>query len=278
MSSTYTINWLLNMSVDISVLLVFVLVIRKPVARLFRATPAYALWLLPALGIFMPEIKLPSQSMELPSTIVTTYSSIKQTILIEPVTNSQQSINWGAYILVAWILIGVLWFVFQLLSYRHSYRTALANSKPASTEIHKCVSAIVQEINLSTLPHFRTCLEGGVPMVLGLRKPMIILPENIEVDFTNDELDMILAHEMMHIKRADLWVGFVVLMYRAVNWPNPLLHFSVNIFRGDQEAACDASVLKSISTKMPNKMSADGTTKQTYLNALLKTVKINGGI
>ncbi len=274
MNSANIISWALGMSVDISVLLIFVLVVRKPVAKYFGARAGYVLWLLPLLGLFMPDIKLAPKIVEMPTTIITSYTSLKQEVVIAPLTQAQHSpdwtLNWGIYALALWLGISLVWLVFQLIAYGHSYRRALAHSKPVHADLYTRATLLADDIKLNRAPHIRICLEAGSPMVLGLVRPLIVLPEKFEVDFTRGEQDMVLAHEMMHIKRKDLWVGLVVLIYRAVNWPNPLVHFAAHKFRGDQEAACDASVLKL--------RSDDGKAQTIYLRALVKTAKTSEGV
>jgi len=263
MSNANVINWLVHTSIDVSVLIVFVLLARRPIARIFGSTPTYLLWALPALALVMPEIKITAKAMGIPAQVLSTYAQLKQSSVFEPAAANTQGINWDSFIVVAWLCIAALWLVFQILAYRASYQKALLSSKRASEELLAQAERTAQKIKLRKLPRLRICARGGSPMVLGLLRPMVILPAGFETDFAATERNMILAHEMMHIKRRDLWVGFGMLLFRALQWPNPLVHIAAHSFRNDQEAACDASVLKTTHA------SADA--QQTYLRALVKT-------
>ena len=263
MSNATLINWLVHTSIDVSVLIVFVLLARRPIARLFGSMPTYFLWALPALALVMPEIKISAKVMEMPTQVLTTYTQLKQSAVFESTTASAQGINWGVYVMGVWLGIAALWLVFQILVYRASYHKALIESKPAGEALQEQASKVTKSIKLNKLPRLRVCAQGGAPMVLGLLKPMVILPAGFEADFVAAERRMILAHEMMHIKRRDLWAGFGALVFRALQWPNPLVHIAAHSFRNDQEAACDASVLKS--------EHANDKAQQTYLRALIKT-------
>ena len=98
------------------------------------------------------------------------------------------------------------------------------------------------------------------PFVLGIIKPKIYLPFNI------DEQDMshVIAHERAHIKRKDyLWkpIGFLLL---TLHWFNPLMWIGYILLCRDIELACDQKVIN----ELTNEQKAD------YSQALL-TCSVN---
>ena len=54
------IDWLFDTFVWTAALIALVLVLRRPVARYFGPTTAYALWTLPAMRLLLPAIELPA--------------------------------------------------------------------------------------------------------------------------------------------------------------------------------------------------------------------------
>ncbi len=52
--------WLADTMIWTGVLIALVLVLRRPVSRVFGAQAAYALWLLPFLRLILPPITLPA--------------------------------------------------------------------------------------------------------------------------------------------------------------------------------------------------------------------------
>ena len=84
----------------------------------------------------------------------------------------------------------------------------------------------------------RLCDEIETPFVLGVLRPRIYLPSDL------DEMQAIyvLAHERAHIARRDHWwkpLGWVLL---SVYWFHPLIWFSYILFCRDLELACDERV------------------------------------
>lgn len=80
------------------------------------------------------------------------------------------------------------------------------------------------------------------PFILGLLKPRIYLPSDLD----SDTRAMVLAHENAHLKRLDhLWkpLGFVIL---SIHWFNPILWLAYRSFCRDIELACDERVIRGL--------------------------------
>ncbi len=78
------------------------------------------------------------------------------------------------------------------------------------------------------------------PFVLGLIKPKIYLPFQIQAT----DMDLVIAHEQVHIKRLDHWwkpVGFLLL---TLHWFNPLMWLGYVLLCRDIELACDEKVIE----------------------------------
>ena len=265
------INAFIEGAIEVSVLLGLVLLLRKPVAKLFGSNAAYTLWLLPALGLLLPRIDIGQGTMNLPVEIVTSYTNIADKAVIMPlaVSVADAPLRMPFYLFYGWIIIGLLWLGFQLFSYRHYYQQSKLCSRDSEGELRELAKGVASEIGLRKVPKMRICVNGGEPSVMGLLRPMIVLPQDFVDGYSRAEQRLVLAHEMMHIKRRDLWAGFGALLFRAFNWPNPLVHIAAHYFRADQEAACDSSVLKIM----------NGTqTRTDYMKTVVKTAKPCTGV
>ena len=82
------------------------------------------------------------------------------------------------------------------------------------------------------------------PFVLGIVKPKIYLPFNID----NQDLEHVIAHENAHIQRKDhLWKPFGFLLL-TLHWFNPLMWLGYVLLCRDIELACDEKVIKELNT------------------------------
>lgn len=245
------VSWGLETGLSLTILIALVLIIRKPFARKFGARAAYALWALPALRLFMPAITLPILKPELPG-ITPTINYMGVDMLSLAANSAAQAAptktNFAMIAITLWISIAIGWLIWQL-TWQHTYfRKLEANSRDiCELKAGLCNSGIDQAMNklgFKSAPHIRISNDNSGPLVTGLLRPMIILPANFETQFTPLQQHLALLHEMAHICRKDLWAAFAVILCRALFWPNPLIHYAARKFRNDQEAACDASVLR----------------------------------
>ncbi len=93
---------------------------------------------------------------------------------------------------------------------------------------------IHKRVGLYSLKKIRT------PMLIGLWRPRVLLPAE---QYSQDELNFILTHELSHCKNNDLafkWAGEIV---RCIHWFNPLVYFVADSIGRDSELCCDERVV-----------------------------------
>lgn len=82
------------------------------------------------------------------------------------------------------------------------------------------------------------------PVLVGLLKPTILLPAS---DNLNIDLSMVMHHELIHLKRRDLWVKILLLGAGAIHWFNPFMYFLRKDIHLWSELSCDEVVVKDMS-------------------------------
>lgn len=99
------------------------------------------------------------------------------------------------------------------------------------------------------------------PGVYGIIKPKIILPTS----YKEKDIDLILLHEKVHIRRCDnLWRVLALLVVSA-HWFNPLCWIFLKSFLTDIELSCDECVLVKLG----------GSRAKEYANSLLESKESN---
>src|SRR5687768_17856244 len=64
-----------------------------------------------------------------------------------------------------------------------------------------------QRIGLKVVPAIAWCQRAAVPLVVGIVRPVILLPTAVASGLAPDQLESLLAHELAHLKRLDLAVN-----------------------------------------------------------------------
>jgi TonB family protein len=81
------------------------------------------------------------------------------------------------------------------------------------------------------------------PSLFGFFRPRVLLPADLTGHIPLDELRYIFLHELAHLKRGDIWTGWVIAFLQSLHWFNPLVWWGFIRMRADRELACDALVL-----------------------------------
>jgi beta-lactamase regulating signal transducer with metallopeptidase domain len=81
------------------------------------------------------------------------------------------------------------------------------------------------------------------PCLFGFLRPRLLLPTGFTRDFSLDELRFVFLHELGHIKRRDIPLGWLTAWLQIVHWFNPLVWLAFWRMRMDRELACDAMAL-----------------------------------
>lgn len=84
---------------------------------------------------------------------------------------------------------------------------------------------------------------GLEPGVLGIRKPLLLLPDGIVDHLTPGQLQAILAHELCHVRRRDNLAAAVHMLVEALFWFHPVVWWIQARLVEERERACDEEVL-----------------------------------
>jgi beta-lactamase regulating signal transducer with metallopeptidase domain len=220
-------SWLAETFVTLTLLLLLVLAVRGPVARIFGAGWAYALWAVPALRLLLPPLPQLSTDIALPAAVV----NIPATVVggAAPLPVEAGSGQWLPLILAVWAGGAVIFLVLQWLSYRAFVLRLERNARPARPPRQAGIEALVSDT-----------VDG--PLAMGLLHPRIVLPADFNRRYSADERRLALAHEITHHRRGDIWWNLAATLVLALNWFNPVAWIAYRAFRADQELACDAAV------------------------------------
>lgn len=81
------------------------------------------------------------------------------------------------------------------------------------------------------------------PVVYGIANARIIIPALFAGDRYGKELEYVIAHELVHIKRYDNITRLLAVLALCIHWFNPLMWLCFLLYQKDMEMSCDARVL-----------------------------------
>ena len=278
LSDTYLAH-ALETALAVTLLILLVLAIRKPVARHFGAGLAYALWLLPVARLLLPP--LPNQASLLgwirqpatspdpvtpdftvhavhgdgawlpsPTLAAETAPALPPGLTDAPeaaglaMASSDLLALAGIAGLAVW-LAGVVFLLGRSLRTHVQFMAVVEREGlPVTGDLEALSLEVAREAGLKRMPRVVTSLISSGPFVTGLLRPAVVLPAWFAEDYSRTEARAAIAHELTHVKRGDLWALQMSEIFVALMWFNPLAYIARQAFRTDQEAACDADVLR----------------------------------
>jgi len=98
--------------------------------------------------------------------------------------------------------------------------------------------AVPAGIEIRTVP---TVLEPGV---VGVRRPVILLPAGIDEYLTAEQFAAVIAHEVCHVRRRDSLTAAIHMAVEALFWFHPLVWWIGARLMATREQACDEHVIE----------------------------------
>ena len=110
---------------------------------------------------------------------------------------------------------------------------------PARVELER----LANRFSIQRVPELFATEQSISPMLIGVVRPKIVLPESVLARLDARELQMILAHEVVHWRRRDTWVGWLQVFVQGLLWFHPFVWWANARIRHERECACDEAVL-----------------------------------
>lgn len=105
------------------------------------------------------------------------------------------------------------------------------------------VIRLCDELNIRSRVRLLVTPEAIGPAVVGLWRPLIILPAALVEGRAAAELRPLLAHELVHIRRGDLWLALLQTLAALVWWFHPLVRLASRLLSREAERCCDEAVI-----------------------------------
>ncbi len=80
------------------------------------------------------------------------------------------------------------------------------------------------------------------PFVFGLFQPKIVLPVNWK-SWSKTDFDIVIQHEISHIKQGDVWLNFLSMIVLSLHFYNPLVWILIKKISFYSEIICDNSAI-----------------------------------
>lgn len=106
-------------------------------------------------------------------------------------------------------------------------------------ELQTRFNELAKQIQLTITPRLLISLKVEVPMAIGWLKPVVLLPASMVSGLSTPQLEMLLLHELAHIRRHDYLVNFFQTLIEILLFFHPAVHWVSKQMRNEREYCSD---------------------------------------
>ena len=254
-------NWAWRASLAASVLALLVLFLEQLLRRRLSAKWLYALWLCVLVRLLMPAAPAARFSIfNWPLALAAKGPVTTPPVVAAPAATVVPETKEGARSLPAieisiaqpskpiwpnllsWVwLAGAGAYLLVVLAHHRKFSLRLKRQQPLAIPR---LTALIEETKLllgvrGEVPVFES---DSTPSLYGAFKPRLLLPKSV-LGFDDGELRHVIWHELIHLKRRDVLLNWVLIFVQAIHWFNPVIWLALRRLRAARELACDAAIL-----------------------------------
>ncbi len=148
--------------------------------------------------------------------------------------------------LMPWLVslwsIGVLVFALRAIREMRGYARIVASASN-NARIDRLLESVA--IRVGYLRHVRVLVSDLIdtPTLFGWVRPVILLPTAVALNFPRQQLELILAHELSHLRRYDHYINLAQTVVETLLFYHPVVHWIGRDVRHEREVCCDRLVL-----------------------------------
>ncbi len=253
-------------NVLLSMFLGIILLVRKISSRHLTIPVRYRLWHLFTAALFLPF--LPWRQLSPQEFLFWIQDLLTQDATASAVThtaeNAVQSSSSGTVIrdfstavtasgISLSRILGIIWivgmtavtlyFAVTLLSIHKIKRDAFLVTAESEPDLYRQFSSCVRELSLRQKVKLYASCDIQNPVSCGWLRPAVIIPQDLDIVSSEEELRFIFLHELQHCRHKDALLNLLVCVLEILYWFNPLIWYGFRQLQKDREIACDHAVI-----------------------------------
>lgn len=115
--------------------------------------------------------------------------------------------------------------------------------RPLPADWEARVAALVADFGVTRPVRVLRSTIVRVPAVIGWLRPVILVPTAALTGLTPRQLELVIAHELAHIRRSDYLVNLVQVVVETLLFYHPVVSWMSNHLREEREHCCDDAVI-----------------------------------
>lgn len=150
-------------------------------------------------------------------------------------------ILWGIWILG--VLAASAYFVWNMAKIYQMRKNASPVTPETEPELYVIYAGCQRELGIRRrIPLYASCRISN-PVSYGLLRPRVIIPQDLDILMSEEEVRYIFLHELQHCRTRDALLNSIACILQIFYWFNPLIWYGFRQMQKDRELACDHAVM-----------------------------------
>ena len=151
--------------------------------------------------------------------------------------------SWSVIVVWCWLVGAAIGLA--VISIRFAVFLVWLNKGPAveASKVEACVETLRQRLGIRNSVRVKVSARPVGPAVIGVIRPMILLPISMVENKTDAEIEPLIAHELIHVRRGDLWWAMLQTVATSLFWFHPLVWIASRMLTRESERCCDEETI-----------------------------------
>ncbi|ASP48016.1 M56 family metallopeptidase [Cognaticolwellia beringensis] len=167
---------------------------------------------------------------------------LDQNFYLEQISANVWYMEWLEYLpalAMVWLAIVIVLALKLIIELYNVNKMPLQGCTSADITLQKRFDALITKVGLTRNVALLLSSKTDVPMAIGWLKPVVLIPFSMLSGLTPQQLDMLLLHELAHIRRHDYLVNFLQTLVEILLFFHPSVSWVSKQMRNEREYCSD---------------------------------------
>lgn len=140
-------------------------------------------------------------------------------------------------------LITTLYFAYHIIKIYSIRKSAYLISEENEPDLYRQYSKCLNELRIRRKVSLYASCNISSPVSYGLLHPKVIIPQDMDILLSDEDVRFIFLHELLHYRHKDAALNYITCILQVIYWFNPFIWYGFRVLQKDREIACDNSVI-----------------------------------
>lgn len=141
------------------------------------------------------------------------------------------------------ILVASVFFLYSATKIFLLRKRAYLITWQTEPDLFQLFSSCLKELGIQRKIRLYASCSLFTPVSYGWLKPTVMIPQDLDILLSEEDIRFIFLHELQHYKHKDALLNDLICFLQIIYWFNPFIWYAFGQLRSDREIACDHSVL-----------------------------------